>query len=255
MPLHMLRAKAAVLCRIQTSCRSDDAAKVNRAFASRSGAGGHAGLFPGPEPGQIRMWRYFRPKNVSSLAGNMSGWTDLGEPRFRDDDDTEKYCTAACLQVYKERTDPLPRASREMIVGNVNGTVLKDFPFFISIQKRKGQHHAVKSETIAKDVLRVMDLAGIDVNAFKAHCLRHSSLQAKKDFGVERDIFLASAKMSGQVFDRYYNVPILRHDDADADRTKMRSRMMGLQQSTQPTVDSQAIMPVNQGSSDVPEMD
>ena len=69
------------------------------------------------------------------------------------------------------------------------------------------------------------------------------------------DVFLASAKMSGQVFDRYYNVPILRHGDADADRATMRSRMMGLQQSTQSIVDSRAIVLVNQGSSDVPEMD
>eukprot|EP01050_Picozoa_sp_SAG11_P026944 SAG11_NODE_6637_length_1275_cov_2.623299_2_plen_61_part_00 len=55
-----------------------------------------------------------------------------------------------------------------------------------------------------------MQLAGIDTVQFKAHVIRHASLAAKRDYGIERDVFLASAKMSGAVYD--HNVPIPRDE-------------------------------------------
>eukprot|EP01050_Picozoa_sp_SAG11_P057349 SAG11_NODE_36059_length_263_cov_1.256098_1_plen_58_part_10 len=52
--------------------------------------------------------------NVNSLVGNMSGWVDLGKPQFRDAANKDKYCTAATLMIYKERTDHLPREPRQL---------------------------------------------------------------------------------------------------------------------------------------------
>ena len=85
------------------------------------------------------------------------------------------------------------------------------FPLFIAHSKNKNKNFGgIGAETIAKDILWIMGLAGIDVETFKAHLVRHASLSAKRDHGVERDVFLASAKMSGPVFDKYYNVPIIK---------------------------------------------
>jgi hypothetical protein len=58
--------------------------------------------------------------------------------------------------------------------------------------------------------------------------MRHSSLAAKRDFGVERDVFLTSAKMSGPVFEKYYNVPIVRDNEhATMTRRKHAQRQYG----------------------------
>ena len=73
-----------------------------------------------------------------------------------------------------------------------------------------------------------MQLSGIDIEHFKAHCMRHSSLAAKRDFGVERDVFLTSAKMSGPVYEKYYNVPVVRDNDrAAATRRAHAQRQYG----------------------------
>ena len=73
-----------------------------------------------------------------------------------------------------------------------------------------------------------MQISGIDVEHFKAHCMRHSSLAAKRDYGVERDVFLTSAKMSGPVFEKYYNVPIVRDNEhATMTRRKHAQRQYG----------------------------
>ena len=58
---------------------------------------------------------------------------------------------------------------------------------------------------------------------------RPAKAQAKKELGVERDVFLSCAKMSGEVFDKYYNVPILRPAASAAERAKARERVVALQ--------------------------
>eukprot|EP01050_Picozoa_sp_SAG11_P022063 SAG11_NODE_4069_length_2053_cov_2.867172_3_plen_156_part_00 len=96
MPLKMLRAKALMLARIQTSCRSDDCAKVFRDVLTTRGKK-YAGLLMNGNT--IDKWRYHRPKNVGTLAGHMSALTSLGAPSFNNDVDSEKYCTAECLKL------------------------------------------------------------------------------------------------------------------------------------------------------------
>jgi len=171
----------------------------------------------------IDKWRYHRPKNVGTLAGHMSALTSLGAPQFNDVHDSEKFCTAECLRVYMERTDHL---SREPVY-------LEDdtgyYPFFIALTTNKeGNYAGISAATIAKQVLWIMQLSGIDIEHFKAHCMRHSSLAAKRDFGVERDVFLTSAKMSGPVYEKYYNVPVVRDNDrAAATRRAHAQRQYG----------------------------
>jgi hypothetical protein len=220
MPLNMLRAKALTLARIQTSCRSDDCAKVFRDVMTTRGKK-YAGLLI--TNNSIEQWRYHRPKNVGSLAGHMSALTSLGAAQFNDRSDSEKFCTAECLRVYKERTDGLPREP----VYVEDDTAY--FPFFVSLTTNKERNHTgISAATIAKQVLWIMQLSGIDVEHFKAHCMRHSSLAAKRDYGVERDVFLTSAKMSGQVFEKYYNVPIVRDNELAAmTRRKHAQRQYG----------------------------
>jgi hypothetical protein len=206
MPLKMLRAKSAMLSRIQTSGRSDDLAKVFRDKAKSSATRNCAGLIY-DRNGHLRRWRYHRPKNVSSLAGHCSSWVDLGPAVFQSEEDSEKYCTVQCNEIYLERTAELPREP----VYLEDGTGY--FPFYIAFSKNKNKNYAgIGSQRVAKDILWVMQLSGIDTTQFKAHCVRHASMAAKRDHGVERDIFLASAKMSGEVYDKYYNVPVL-HDE------------------------------------------
>eukprot|EP01050_Picozoa_sp_SAG11_P013953 SAG11_NODE_1670_length_4486_cov_6.844313_3_plen_412_part_00 len=205
MPLKMLRAKAIMLARIQTSCRSDDCAKVFRDVLTTRGKK-YAGLLL--KDNCIDQWRYHRPKNVGTLAGHMSALTSLGAPSFNDSVDTEKFCTAACLQTYMDRTDHLSR--EPVYVEDDTGY----YPFFIALTTNKeGNYAGISAATIAKQVLWIMRLSGIDIEQFKAHCVRHSSLAAKRDFGIERDVFLTSAKMSGPVFEKYYNVPVVRDNE------------------------------------------
>ena len=80
---------------------------------------------------------------------------------------------------------------------------------------------------------RLKEVLGCTVTEFKAHCLRHSSLAAKRDGGVERDVFLTSAKMSGEVYDRYYDVPILRVSTV-RERMGHGARQFGLEATTPP---------------------
>eukprot|EP01050_Picozoa_sp_SAG11_P018017 SAG11_NODE_2666_length_3114_cov_6.157877_1_plen_136_part_00 len=103
------------------------------------------------------------------------------------------------------------------------------FPFFISLSKNKSKNHeGISAATIAKDVLWIMHLSGIDTEFFKAHVVRHSSLAAKRDYGMERDLFLSCAKMSGQVYEKYYNVPIVRgHARTDEVRRSHSERQYG----------------------------
>eukprot|EP01050_Picozoa_sp_SAG11_P022064 SAG11_NODE_4069_length_2053_cov_2.867172_4_plen_88_part_01 len=87
-----------------------------------------------------------------------------------------------------ERTDHLSR--EPVYVEDDTGY----YPFFITLTTNKeGNYAGISPATIAKQVLWVMHLSGIDTGHFKAHCVRHSSLAAKRDFGVERDVFLTSA--------------------------------------------------------------
>ena len=104
------------------------------------------------------------------------------------------------------------------------------FPVFIGFSKNKSKNYAaIGAQTIAKDILWVMKLAGIDTEQYKAHCVRHASLAAKRDHGMERDVFLASAKMSGAVYDRYYNVPILHEQyHTSEERQTHYARQYGL---------------------------
>eukprot|EP01050_Picozoa_sp_SAG11_P005423 SAG11_NODE_383_length_9899_cov_10.535510_1_plen_942_part_00 len=81
MPLNMLRAKALTLARIQTSCRSDDCAKVFRDVMTTRGKK-YAGLLM--TNNSIQQWRYHRPKNVGSLTGHMSALTSLGAAQFNE---------------------------------------------------------------------------------------------------------------------------------------------------------------------------
>lgn len=221
MPLKQLRAKSGILARIQTSCRSDDATKVHRQFASNSGRQSHAGLFSADGSESIEQWRYFRPKNVGSLAGNMSAWVSLGAATFDTAEATEKFCTIFALQTYKMRTDVLPRQSICCEI-NGSGNISGDYPLFIALRPnpKTSLYEGIGANTFAKQMLWVMGLAGIDIEMYKAHVLRHSSLQAKLNAGVERDVFLTSAKMSGEVFEKYYNVPVL-----NARRSKVSERM------------------------------
>ena len=102
--------------------------------------------------------------------------------------------------------------------GNISG----DYPLFIALRPnpKTRLYEGIGANTFAKQMLWVMGLAGIDIEMYKAHVLRHSSLQAKLNAGVERDVFLTSAKMSGEVFEKYYNVPVL-----NARRSNVSERM------------------------------
>eukprot|EP01050_Picozoa_sp_SAG11_P008828 SAG11_NODE_796_length_7130_cov_57.915375_5_plen_190_part_00 len=171
----------------------------------------------------ISKWRYHRPKNVASLAGHMSALTPLGAPSFDTHDETDKYCAAHCLTIYMQRTDHLSR--EPVYVEDDQGY----FPFFLALSTNKSKNHeGIKAATIAKDILWIMQLSGIDTAYFKAHVVRHASLAAKRDFGMERDTFLACAKMSSQVYDKYYNVPIVReHARTDEVRRSHAERQYG----------------------------
>ena len=128
----MLRAKATMLARIQTSCRSDDCSKVYRDVLTTRGKK-YAGLLI--EDNVISKWRYHRPKNVATLAGHMSALTPLGTPHFSTQDETDKYCTAHCLTVYMQRTELLGR--EPVYVEDDQGY----FPFFVSLSKNKSKNH------------------------------------------------------------------------------------------------------------------
>ena len=140
----------------------------------------------------------------------------------------EKFCTAECLRVYMERTNHLPR--EPVYVEDDTGY----YPFFIALTTNKeGNYQGISASTIANQVLWIMKLSGIEVEHFKAHCVRHSSLAAKRDYGVERDVFLTSAKMSGPVYEKYYNVPVVRDNEhAAATRCAHAQRQYGDGQSS-----------------------
>ena len=89
-------------------------------------------------------------------------------------------------------------------------------------------HNAISTATISRWIVEMLKLSGIDTAYFKAHVVRHASLAAKRDYGIERDMFLACAKMSGQVYDKYYNVPIVReHARTDEVRRSQAERQYG----------------------------
>ena len=205
MPLKMLRAKSIMLSRIQSSGRSDDMTKIFREIVTTTRSKSFAGLFY--KDGHLNKWRYHRPKNVSSLAGHSSSWVELGPAHFKTEEDTEKFCTVYCNECYLDRTTDLAR--EPVYTEDGDGY----FPFYIAFCKNKNKNYAgIGTQRVSKDIIWIMQLAGIDTVQFKAHVIRHASLAAKRDHGIERDIFLASAKMSGAVYDKYYNVPILRDE-------------------------------------------
>ena len=223
MPMKMLRAKCMMLARIQTSGRSDDLTKIFRERATSARTKSYAGLLYN-KIGHLQSWRYHRPKNVASLAGHSSGWVQLGSHKFETNEDTDKYCAVYCIEIYLNRTTDLPR--EPVYTEDGDGY----FPVFIGFSKNKSKNYAaIGAQTIAKDILWVMKLAGIDTEQYKAHCVRHASLAAKRDHGMERDVFLASAKMSGAVYDRYYNVPILHEQyHTSEERQTHYARQYGL---------------------------
>eukprot|EP01050_Picozoa_sp_SAG11_P038493 SAG11_NODE_15741_length_567_cov_2.365385_1_plen_126_part_00 len=111
--------------------------------------------------GVIDKWRYHRPKNVATLAGHMSALTPLGAPHFSIPDETGKYCTAHCLTAFMQRTDLLSR--EPVYVEDDQGY----FPFFVSLSKNRSKNHeGISAAPIAKDVLRIMHLSGIDTIFF-----------------------------------------------------------------------------------------
>ena len=228
MPLPMLRKKAIVLGRVRTSARSSDLAKVFRlSIDDSTGGTDKPGLWT--VQGKIKKWRYYRPKNVATLAGHMSGWVDVGDD-FDDLLADEIWGSGNAIQTYFERTDGLPRTT------DADG----NYPFFLAASKTKGSYKGIGSETIAKDMLNVMDAAGVDVEMFKAHSGRHASLAAKAEAGVKMETFLSSAKMSGAVYQKFYNVPVLkkqRTEKMTAVLSKSRLYSASSETRTAPNVD------------------
>ena len=78
----------------------------------------------------------------------MSGWVDVGDD-FDDLVADEIWGSGNAIQTYFDRTDGLPRTT------DADG----NYPFFLAASKTKGSYKGIGSETIAKDMLDVMDAA------------------------------------------------------------------------------------------------
>jgi hypothetical protein len=55
-----------------------------------------------------------------------------------------------------------------------------------------------------------MDAVGADVDMLKAHNGRHASLATKVEAGVKIETFVSSSKMSGAVYQTFYNVLVTK---------------------------------------------
>ena len=105
--------------------------------------------------------------------------------------DDVKICPATVLKVYIDRTK---------LVRNCEN-------LFVAICK---PHKAVGSQTISRWLSNVLELAGIDVNIFKAHSFRHSSTSKAAKLGVNVDTILKSVGWSSKskIFAKFYNRPV-----------------------------------------------
>eukprot|EP01052_Picozoa_sp_SAG31_P029308 SAG31_NODE_2903_length_4928_cov_6.524746_1_plen_352_part_00 len=229
MPLMDLRRKSVVLGRVATGCRSDGCAKIRRAWNNER----HSGLLGSLD--DLRAWRYYRPKNVRSLAGDMSKWTSL-RPRvpFEDTRMRESCCALSAISEYVRRTDGLPIAL----------TKEGDRPLFLSSIPRAArlsgdkQFFGIGRDTVAKDALAIMEKSSVDISIYKAHSARHAAVNSKMDRGVSQDDALSDAKMSGKVFTKHYQVP-LDTTNAELEQQRLQSgKLVGAKGKPEPAEES-----------------
>jgi hypothetical protein len=99
-----------------------------------------------------------------------------------------KLCVVAAWEEYLNRT--------------VNVNRIKDRVFISNDKKGK----EIGSETIAKDTMKAMELAGINTNRFKSHSTRISvaSKVIEKGASVD-DVMRAGRWRSKEVFEKFYN--------------------------------------------------
>jgi hypothetical protein len=199
LPLTVLRDKVIILAKIKIGCRSVDLTKVSRFWVRQNVADSRSqaclmGLRPvrGSRP-RIERWRYLLPKNVGSLADVYSPWIDLGGYADYVPLD-QNICFRSALEIYYQRTDGLNLGSERAM-------------FLSAYSSRDGTRHGLSSDRIRNVVGKVMTAAGVP-EKFRPHSTRHAFLADSAQRGVQEEAFLASAQMSGRVFELYYKCPI-----------------------------------------------
>lgn len=107
-------------------------------------------------------------------------------------------CVTSCLESYIERTQELRTSTNDNL--------------FISLVK---PHRNVGSQTIARWLKCVLKEAGIDINVYKAHSFRHSSVSKAKAMGCNVDIIMQKAAWTKNslMFAKHYNRPICSGND------------------------------------------
>ena len=125
------------------------------------------------------------------IRGKTSGSGQVAKPiafhRFAEND---KICPAKCLEDYINRTSKYR---------SENGTHL----VFLSVNK---PHKPVTRPTLTKWILKMLDLAGINTNNFKAHSLRSASSSKVANLGLKLVDILENGNWSNEsTWQRFYH--------------------------------------------------
>ena len=200
MSLSDLRAKSLLLGRLAIGNRSSDMRIIHRTFHRDHTDLAPAGIFGGwTQAGGVKIERvrYDTPKTSKTQAGDMSRWVSCGK-YARGNERDQAICFRSAVETYFVRTNDLPR---------------EDDWLFLSLGPResgpdKGKFFGIGADRIRNVTKAEMKRIGIDVDRFKAHVLRHTSLAHKAAAGVGREKFLLDAAMSGETYDKYYRVEI-----------------------------------------------
>ena len=200
MSINSLRSKSILLGRLVIGNRSSDMRIIHRTFHKDHSDLQPAGIFGGWKRDggvKIERVRYDTPKTARSQAGDMSRWVSCGK-YARGNARDEAICFRSAVETYFVRTNDLPR---------------EDDWLFLSLAPResgpnRGKYFGIGSDRIRNVTKDEMKAIGIDVDRFKPHVLRHTSLAHKAAAGIGREKFLLDAAMSGETYDKYYRVEI-----------------------------------------------
>jgi len=164
--LPVLREKCVTLLKITMIARSSDIDKIK---------------FSTIEIDEERMcFQMNRPKNFRK--------GDPGQISISRLSNDEDLCPVVTLLEYLERTSGNHRPNDKI---------------FLSVRP---PYKEIDVQTIAKDTLRMMEKAGIDISKFKAHSTRSASSSRAIDLGVSVDEVMEQGRWkSRSVFQRFYN--------------------------------------------------
>nr|CAI5849323.1 unnamed protein product [Callosobruchus analis] len=109
-------------------------------------------------------------------------------PKFNEQ---PELCVVSCLHKYIQETKTL-RSTNDVYI-------------FITFQK---PYRSASKQTLSRWVKCALDQAGVNTNIFKPHSSRHASTSAANRAGVAIDLIKDSA-----AFARFYNRPLINHDD------------------------------------------